>query len=114
MVGAVGRQTFAQFLCVEVDEGAACRAETLILRNAWQVVDRWLDDPRVALYPDPRNSDAEFRKATLPFASKPASKWVGDGWVLASAAGNQATLVTFDKALCDFARKQDHPAVIPG
>jgi predicted nucleic acid-binding protein len=50
----------------------------------------------------------------MPFASKPASKWVGDCWVLASAVGNLATLVTFDQALFDFARKKGHSAVIPG
>jgi predicted nucleic acid-binding protein len=88
--------------------------ETLNLRAAWSVFDRWSADPRVELYPDPRNIDAEFRKATLPFASKPASKWVGDCWVLASAAGNLATLVTFDKALFDFARKHGQAAIIPG
>jgi toxin-antitoxin system PIN domain toxin len=88
--------------------------ETLNLRRAWAVFDRWLEDPRVELYPDPRNIDNEFRKATAPFASKPASKWVGDCWIVASAVGNIATLVTFDKALHDFARKQGHPAVIPG
>ena len=88
--------------------------ETLVLRTAWAVLDRWLEDPRVALYPDPRNVDVEFRKATKPFASQPASKWVGDCWVLASAVGNDATLVTFDRALYDLARKQGHSAALPG
>jgi len=87
--------------------------ETLTLRRAWAVFDRWLADPRVALYPDPRNVDPQFRKATMPFASKPASKWVGDCWVLASAAGNLATLVTLDKALFELARKQGHPCIVP-
>jgi uncharacterized protein len=87
--------------------------ETLTLERAWGVFDRWLEDPRVALHPDPRTIDIEFRRATLPFASKPASKWVGDGWVLASAVGNQAMLITFDRALHDFARKQGHSAAIP-
>jgi toxin-antitoxin system PIN domain toxin len=87
--------------------------QTLTLRKAWGVYDRWLQDPRVEFYPEPRNFDAGFRQATEPFAARPASKWVGDCWLLACAAGNQATLVTFDRALYDFARKQGHPAVIP-
>jgi toxin-antitoxin system PIN domain toxin len=88
--------------------------EPLTLRQAWAVFDRWLDDPRVALYPDPRSIDVEFKKATAPFASKPASKWVGDCWILASAAGNHATLATFDRALYNHARKLGHLAAIPG
>jgi uncharacterized protein len=87
--------------------------QTLILRKAWGVYDRWLDDPRVEFYPEPRSVDAWLRQALEPFAAKPASKWVGDCWLLAFAMGTQATLVTFDRALCEFARKQGHPAVIP-
>ena len=94
--------------------GAVMGDETLNLRRAWAVFDRWLEDPRVEVYPDSRNIDAEFRKATAPFASRPASKWIGDCWVLASAVGNQATLVTFDKALYDLSRKHGHTAVVPG
>ncbi|HZB87372.1 MAG TPA: TA system VapC family ribonuclease toxin [Terracidiphilus sp.] len=88
--------------------------QTLVLRRAWRVFDRWLEDPRVEFYPEPRSIDAEFRKATEPFASRPASKWVGDCWLLAIAAGSGATLVTFDKALHDFARKRGNPVLIPG
>jgi len=45
---------------------------------------------------------------------KPAWKWVGDCWLLAFAAGAGAKLVTFDKALFDFARKWGQAAVMPG
>ena len=88
--------------------------QTLTLRNAWAVYDRWLEDPRVEFYPEPRGIDAMFREATKPFAARQASKWVGDCWLLACAAELRATLVTFDRALYQFARKQGHPAVIPG
>jgi toxin-antitoxin system PIN domain toxin len=87
--------------------------QTITLRKAWGVYDRWLQDPRVEFYPEPRNVDSGFRQSTEPFAGKPASKWVGDCWLLACATGNQATLVTFDRALCEFSRKQGQPAVIP-
>ena len=73
--------------------------QTLTLRKAWSVYDRWLADPRVEFYPEPRGVDAEFREATEPFAARPASKWLGDCWLLASANGINATLVTFDQAL---------------
>jgi hypothetical protein len=88
--------------------------ETLTLRKAWAVYDRWLQDPRVEFYPEPRNVDAGFRLATGPFASKAATKWVGDCWLLAFAKASQARLVTFDRALHHFAQKQGHRAVIPG
>ncbi len=87
--------------------------QTLTLRQAWAVYDRWLADPRVEFYPEPRDLEAEFRRATQPFASKQASKWVGDCWLLAFAQAAKAQLVTFDQALVDFARKQGHTAIRP-
>ena len=87
--------------------------QTLTLREAWAVYDRWLQDPRVEFYPEPRNLEAAFRQATQPFAAKQASKWVGDCWLLAFAEAARAQLVTFDRALLDFARKQGNKAVLP-
>jgi toxin-antitoxin system PIN domain toxin len=87
--------------------------QTLTLRKAWNVYDRWLQDPRVEFYPEPRGSDAAFRQATEPFAAKQASKWVGDCWLLASAVATGATLVTFDRALFEFAHKRGHSAIVP-
>jgi hypothetical protein len=78
------------------------------------VYDRWLGDPRVEFYPEPRGVDAGFRRATAPFAAQTAAKWVGDCWLLAFAEAAQAQLVTFDKALYSFARKQGCLAVAPG
>ncbi|MFZ0633520.1 MAG: TA system VapC family ribonuclease toxin [Acidobacteriaceae bacterium] len=85
----------------------------LTVHEAWKVYDGWLKDPRVEFQPEPRNVDAEFREALEPLAAKAASKWVGDCWLLAFAAGWGATLVTFDRALFDFAWKWKQPAVIP-
>jgi len=92
---------------------AAMSSQVMSLRQAWGVYDRWLEDESVDFYPEPRTVDAEFRRFTAPFAAKTASKWVGDCWLLAFAHAAQASLVTFDKALCDFARKEGHPAVVP-
>jgi toxin-antitoxin system PIN domain toxin len=87
--------------------------ETLTLRKAWAVYDRWLQDPRVEFYPEPRSAGSAFRDATEPFAAKTATKWVGDCWLLAFAQASRARLVTFDQALHNFALKQGHRAVIP-
>ena len=93
---------------------SAMGEQTLTLRKAWSVYDRWLNDPRVEFYPEPRGLEAGFREATAPFARKAASKWVGVCYLLAYAKHSDAALVTFDRALYDLAGKQDHAAVIPG
>jgi len=87
--------------------------ETLTLRKAWAVYDRWLQDPRVEFYPEPRNVESAFRDVTEPFAAKAATKWVGDCWLLAYAEASHARLVTFDQALHSFALKQGHRAEFP-
>jgi predicted nucleic acid-binding protein len=87
--------------------------QTLTVRKACAVYDRWLDDPRVEFYPEPRGMDIAFREATAPFAGKTASKYIGDCYLVAYARQCQATLVTFDDALRSLARKLGHSAVIP-
>jgi toxin-antitoxin system PIN domain toxin len=87
---------------------------TLTLGKAWNVYDRWLEDSRVEFYPEPREVDGVFRRVTSPFGSQKASKAVGDGWLLANAIAIRASLVTFDLALYEHARKQGQTAVIPG
>lgn len=87
--------------------------QTLILRQVWAVYDEWLDDRRVEFYPEPRDLEAEFRRAIQPFAAQKASKWVGDCWLLAFAQAAGAQLVTFDRALHRFARKQGNSAILP-
>lgn len=88
--------------------------QTLTLRRAWGVYDRWLQDPRVEFFPESRGLESMFREATEPFAAKPASKWVGDCYLLAYAKHHQATLVTFDSALHSLAPRQGCPSVLPG
>jgi hypothetical protein len=87
--------------------------QTLNLRKAWGVYERWLSDPRVEFYPEPRGLDAAFREATAPFAAKPASKLVGDCYLLACSKQSGATLATFDKMLIEVARKHGYAAVVP-
>jgi uncharacterized protein len=83
------------------------------LKAAWQIYDRWLEDPRVEFYLEPRGVASTFRKITKPLAAQPASKAIGDCWLLAFAVDIQATLVTFDRALYGHAMKLGHAAVIP-
>jgi toxin-antitoxin system PIN domain toxin len=92
---------------------AAMGQQTLTLKKAWGVYERWLEDPRVQFYSEPRGLDTAFRQATEPFASKPASKWVGDCYLLAYAKESAAILVTFDKALLELARKHEYSAIAP-
>jgi toxin-antitoxin system PIN domain toxin len=87
--------------------------QTLTLRKAWGVYDRWLNDPRVEFHAEPRGLDAAFREATAPFAGKPASKWVGDCYLLSYAKLSQSSLVTFDQALYRLAAQQTCSAIIP-
>ncbi len=87
--------------------------QALTLKKAWSVYDRWLSDPRVEFYPEPRGLDAAFREATAPFAAKAASKWVGDCYLLAFSKGSGASLVTFDRGLFEAARKRGYAAILP-
>lgn len=87
--------------------------QTLTLKQAWHIYDRWLADPRVEFYPEPRGLDAVFRRTTEPFAKQRAARSVGDCYLLSYAIATDARLVTFDKALVETAKKQDHSAILP-
>ena len=97
-----------------VTNRAAMGEQTVTLRKAWGVYDRWLADPRVEFYPEPRDLESALRESTARFGSQAASKWVGDCYLLAYAKQCHAVLVTFDKALFGLARTQGCAAVIPG
>ncbi|HEV2136397.1 MAG TPA: TA system VapC family ribonuclease toxin [Terracidiphilus sp.] len=88
--------------------------QTLTLGKAWSVYERWLEETYIDFYPEPRNVEAAFRQATASFVNQQASKRVGDCWLLAFAKEAGATLVTFDRGLHAFARKQGHHVVVPG
>jgi hypothetical protein len=88
--------------------------QTLTLGQAWDVYDRWLRDPRVELYPEPRGLEASFREATAGVAGQTASKCVGDCYLMAYSGECRAALVTFDQALFALARDRGFSAVVPG
>src|SRR5580692_7889504 len=54
------------------------------VHSGWTVYDRRLRDPRIQLHPEPRGVDTTLRQVTASFASKPASKWIGDCYLLDS------------------------------
>lgn len=86
---------------------------TMTLSRAWDAYDAWRTDPRVAFYPEPFGLEDSFRAATRPFHTKPASKWVGDCYLIAYAKECGATLVTFDRALLQAAKKGGCSALTP-
>ena len=88
-------------------------AKPLTLAKAWAVYDRWLEDPRVEYFAEPRSVEAAFRDLTKVHASQAATKSVGDCWMLACSSEMGSTLVTFDRALRAFARRQGRAAVTP-
>jgi uncharacterized protein len=92
---------------------AAMGEQTMTLQGAWGVYERWLSDPRVEFYPEPRGLDAAFRKAVAPFLAQRASKWIGDCYLLSYAKESDAALITFDKALLILARKYGCAAIAP-
>jgi len=106
------RYTQLGFLRLLTNE-AVMGDQILALGEAWRTYDRWLEDPRVEFYPEPNGVDSTFRKMTRHLSTQPASKAIGDCWLLAFTAGIQATLVTFDRALYSHAKKSGHAAVIP-
>jgi toxin-antitoxin system PIN domain toxin len=92
---------------------AAMNEQTLTLEKAWDVYERWIDDPRVEFHSEPRGMDDAFREAMAPFNNQAASKWVGDCYLAAYAKQTGAILVTFDRALLNFARKEGYRAISP-
>lgn len=87
--------------------------QSLTLGQAWNVYDRWMNDPRVEFHPEPPRLDKSFRGMTAALGGRQASKWVGDCYLLAYANESNAPLITFDKALAEFAHKHGYSATIP-
>jgi predicted nucleic acid-binding protein len=87
--------------------------QTLTLKKAWMVYDRWLEDARVEFHPEPRGIEAALREATKPYVGQPASKLIGDCYLVAYAHQTGSALVTFDAALHALAQKQGNRSVMP-
>jgi len=87
--------------------------QTVTPKRAWSIYDRWLEDVRVDFHTEPRDLDVAFREATRALANRPASKTVGDCYLLAFAKDTRSTLVTFDSALHVLAGRQGARSVVP-
>lgn len=87
--------------------------QTLSLKEAWAVYDQWLEDDRVEFHPEPRGLDQQFREVMKPLGNLPASKAIGDCFLLSFAKSSRSALVTFDHALYAAAEKQGVRAVLP-
>lgn len=85
----------------------------LAMLEAWQVFDRWLEDPRTVFTAEPRSMDTAFRQASAPFADQAAARWLGNCYVLAFARETDSILVTFDQALFRLANRMAYSALIP-
>jgi len=72
---------------------------TVTLTGALQLYDRWRQDPRVELAPEPSEAEPLFRQALAPFALEPATKAIGDCYLVAFAEAAGAHVVTFDRGL---------------
>jgi toxin-antitoxin system PIN domain toxin len=87
--------------------------ETPTIEQAWSVVDRLLEDPRIEFHPEPAELDPAFRLVTSHLDDRPASKWIGDCFLVACAYVTQSTLVTFDQGLLAFSRQHGYSAIVP-
>lgn len=92
---------------------AVMGTQTLTLRQSWNAYDRWMKDPRVEFHPESPGLERSFREATAELGRGQGSKWVGDCYLLAYAKESNAPLVTFDKALAEFAGKHGYSSTVP-
>ena len=77
-------------------------SEVMTQAEAWQVYDRWLDDPRVTFLDEPTGLEQAFRSHSR--RRTPTAKELADTYLLAFAAVSGLRLVTFDQALRHKAR----------
>ena len=73
--------------------------------EAWQVYDRWLEDPRVEIRQEASELDSAFRAASRSVSRLSSPKALGDRYLLAVSQMTNATLVTFDQCLATAGRK---------
>jgi toxin-antitoxin system PIN domain toxin len=70
--------------------------EVMTQPEAWQIYDRWLDDPRIAFLDEPTGLEQAFRSHSR--RRSPLPKEWADSYLLAFAAVSGLRLVTFDQS----------------
>ena len=73
--------------------------------EAWKVYDRWREDSRVGIRPEPFELDSALRAATRSVSRLASPKALGDCYLLAVSQVTDATLVTFDRGLASACQK---------
>lgn len=82
------------------------------LGGAFALYDSLMEDARIQLAPEPQDVDRLMRAVSRPVARRPATKAIGDLYLIAFALAAHATLVTFDKAMARAIRAQQAPVVL--
>lgn len=85
---------------------------TTTLAGALELYDRWRQDPRVELAPEPSGAEALFRQAAQPFARQPAAKAIADCYLIGFAEAAGVHIVTMDRALADTAQFRHVPVAL--
>lgn len=85
---------------------------TVTLAGALQLYDRWRLAPHVELAPEPHDAERLFRQALVPFALQPATKAIGDCYLVAFAEAAGVHLVTCDRSLAATARFRQVPVAL--
>jgi toxin-antitoxin system PIN domain toxin len=80
--------------------------------EALKLYERWAQDPRVELVPEPRGMERAFREALIPFALQPATKAIADCYLVGFAEASGAHLVTFDRGLAGSAQARKVPVTL--
>src|SRR5262249_18527264 len=117
LVGRANRLVFSRYtqlgLLRLLSNDRVMGDQVLTMAEAWDVYDRWIDDPRVEWHPEPHGVEAALRQTTGAFSGQPAPKWIGDCYLLSFAKEIEGTLVTFDQALYQFALRNAFAAISP-
>lgn len=85
---------------------------TATLRQAFEIYDRWGEDPRVILAPEPCGAEHCLREAAAPFGRQRSTKAIADCYLAGFAEAAGAHLVTFDKGLAGIARLRTTSVVL--
>ena len=91
------RITQLSFLRLITTEAIMGREDVHSQGQAWDVYDRWFDDPRVVFLEEPPTVEKLFRSVSRQ--PRPAAKDWADSYLLAFAESADLRLVTFDRAL---------------
>jgi predicted nucleic acid-binding protein len=78
-----------------MNEAVMGRDEVMGQAQAWEVYDRWIEDPRVLFIDEPWDLKPSFR--SMSQSQRPAPKDWADSYLAAFAMISEMTLVTFDQ-----------------